>query len=244
MAGRRASRDAITRERWAEQIAAIRNPPPKTQPTRSPISADRIVAAALAVIEAEGYEDLTMRRVATALQTGPASLYAHVRSKSELDDLLIGELCSRVSMPSPDANRWQEQFLGVCTQLRDQLLRYPGVSRAALGAVPGNLSTLRVGDSMLGLLLAGGVAPQTAAWASDAAFLYVIAYCLEAGIAHHQRHDLEGNAIDRDEIMQRLQMLPPELFPHTTAHTRELTAGDEHQRFNFTLNLMLRGLGS
>jgi AcrR family transcriptional regulator len=48
---------------------------------------------ALGVIAAEGYEALTMRRLAAALDTGPASLYAHVVNKADLDELLIGRLC-------------------------------------------------------------------------------------------------------------------------------------------------------
>ncbi|GAA3285591.1 hypothetical protein GCM10020218_045800 [Dactylosporangium vinaceum] len=44
---------------------------------------------------------------------------------------------------------------------------------------PGNRDTLRVGEGMLAILLAGGIAPQTAAWAMDALSLYVAAYALE-----------------------------------------------------------------
>ncbi len=243
MAGRRASRDAISRERWAAQVASIEHPPMDIRSPKAPISVDRIVAAALSVIEAEGFDDLTMRRVASALDTGPASLYAHVRNKSELDDLLIGELCSRVTVPTPDPERWREQFLDVCTQLRDQFLRYPGIARAALAAVPSSLEPLRVGESLLGILLAGGVSPQSAAWASDAAFLYVTGYCLEAGVARRQTEDADGRVINRTEIMDRLGMLPTSLFPNTVRYARELTAGDGHERFDFALGMMIRGLG-
>lgn len=241
MAGRRASRNAISREQWAAQIAAL-DVPGEHRSTKEPISVARIVEAALRAIEEEGFDDLTMRRVATALHTGPASLYAHVRNKSELDDLLIGELCARVTVPTPDPAQWQTQFIEVCTQLRDQFLRYPGIARAALGAAPSSLETLRVGEAMLTILLAGGIPAQSAAWASDAAFLYVTAYCLEAGIAQRQSEDTDGRIIDRAEIVNRLQMLPPKLFPSTIAHARELTSGDRHERFDFTLELILRGL--
>jgi AcrR family transcriptional regulator len=242
MAGRRASRDAISREQWAAQISAINRAPSVTRPVKAPISVSRIVAAALGVIQTEGFDDLTMRRVATALQTGPSSLYAHVRNKSELDDLLIGELCSRVTIPTPDPAHWEAQFIEVCTQLREEFLRYPGIARAALAGVPSSLEALRVGEGMLGILLAAGIPPQSAAWASDAAFLYVTGYCLEAGTARRQGADADGRVIDRTEIMERLQMLPLKLFPNTVTYAQELTAGDRHERFDFTLELLLRGL--
>ena len=54
----------------------------------------------------------------------------------------------------------------MCTQIRDQYLNYPGISRAALAMVPTDLEIVRVSEGMLAILLAGGVAPQAAAWAS------------------------------------------------------------------------------
>lgn len=250
MAGRRAARDAISRDQWAALIEAENAGSAqggagarRSGSEKTAITVERIVDAALEAIEAAGFEDLTMRKVAARLETGPASLYAHVRNRAELGDLLIGRLCSQVSLPAPDPACWREQFLDVCTQLRDQLLRYPGIAQAALTVVvPADLDTLRVAEVMLAILLAGGAAAQQAAWTSDAAFLYIAGYCLEASAARRQREDLDGRAIDRAEIEQRLRMLPPDLFPHTVAHAQELTSGAGHDRFDFTLTLLLQGL--
>ena len=246
MAGRRASRDAISREQWAGRIAAAAPAPGGARAPRragDPLSAERIVDAALAIVETSGFDDLTMRAVAAALDTGPASLYAHVRSKAELGDLLIGRLSAGIRIPPPDPERWREQFADVCAQLRDRFLRYPGVARAALAVVPADLATLKVADGMLGILLAGGVPARSAAWVTDAAVLYITAYCLEAAIAVQQSRDVDGEAISRDEISERLRMLPGADFPNTVALAEELTSGTGHERFEFTLGTMLRGLG-
>ncbi|MEU6466092.1 TetR/AcrR family transcriptional regulator [Streptomyces sp. NPDC046976] len=247
MAGRRAARDAISREQWAALISAkdtgsqagVRRAADRK---KTPITVERIIEAALQAVEETGFEDLTMRMVATRLGTGPASLYAHVRNRAELGDLLIGRLCSQVTLPAPDPACWREQFMDVCAQLRDRFLRYPGVAQAALTVVPADLATLRVGEGMLAILLASGAPAQQAAWASDAAFLYITGYCLEASAARRQREDADGRAIDRGEIEERLRMLPPDVFPHTVAHARELTSGTGHDRFTFTLTLLLQGL--
>jgi AcrR family transcriptional regulator len=174
-----------------------------------------------------------MRRVAAALGTGPASLYAHVRNKAELDDLLIGTLSRNVSLPKPHAGRWRAQFVDVCAQLRDQFLRYPGIAQAALSAPPTSLDTLRITEGLLGILLAGGVPPRPAAWTIDAALLYVSAYTVEASLR---------GSVDRDEVLARLGMLPVSRFPHIAAHVGELNSGEGHERFEFTLQLMLNGL--
>lgn len=137
-------------------------------PRKKPITVERITDAALEVVATEGYDALTIRRVAAVLGTGPSSLYAHIVNKDDIDDLLIGRLYAEVVLPEPDPAAWREQLLGVYTQIRDLYLKYPGVSRAALAMVPTNLETLRVGEGILAILLAGGIEPRTAGWARDA----------------------------------------------------------------------------
>jgi AcrR family transcriptional regulator len=207
---------------------------------RAPITADGIVETALAIVATSGYPALTMRRVATALGTGPASLYAHVVNKEDLDDLLIGRLCGEILLPAPDPARWREQIIDVCAQIRDQYLRYPGISQAALAVVPTNTETLRVNEGMFSLLLAGDVDPQTAAWAVDALVLYVNAFCLETSLIDRQV-DQEGWDVSREELRDRFASLP-DTFPNSRRYATELTSGTGLDRFAFTLNLIVGGL--
>ncbi|MET7607023.1 TetR/AcrR family transcriptional regulator [Streptomyces avermitilis] len=233
-----------------ERRAARHQPPnpeaetaPRPRRRKAPITVEQVIDTALGVIATEGYEALTMRRLAGALDTGPASLYAHVVNKADLDELLIGRLCAELALPEPDPAAWREQIRGVCTQIRDQYLKYPGISRAALAMAPTDLETMRVSEGMLAILLAGGVAPQAAAWAIDALLLYVAAYCLEASIVRQRSADDDAVwVLDRDELLRRFTALPAATFPHTTRYAAELTAGEGHDRFDFTLALMVDGL--
>ena len=134
------------------------------------------------VVATDGYDALTMRSVASLLDTGPASLYAHVVNKADIDELIIGRLCRQLVLPEPDPERWREQISDVCAQLRDQYLKYPGISRAAMAMVVTDLDVLRVNEGMLAILIAGGIKPQVAAWAIDALFLYVGAYTMEISL--------------------------------------------------------------
>lgn len=207
---------------------------------KKPITVDAIVQTAFGIVEREGYGALTMRRVAGVLETGPASLYAHVVNKEDLDELLIGRLCAEIELPEPNPHTWREQVIDVCTQLRDQYLRYPGISQATLATAPTNLETLRLSNGMLGIVLAGGVDPQTAAWAIDTLLLYVNAFCLETSL-RDRRTDDEEVAASRDETLRRFAALP-DTFAHTKRHAAELTTGTASDRFAFTLNLILDGL--
>ena len=218
----------------------VRSRPPRRA---SPITVDQVVDTALGVIAAEGYEALTMRRLATALDTGPASLYAHVVNKADLDELLIGRLCAELVLPEPDPAVWRAQIRDVCAQLRDQFLRFPGISRGALAMAPTDPETLRVNEGMLAILLAGGVAPQTAAWTNDALLLYVAAYCLERSIARQRAANPDDAwVLDHEELTRRLSALPAASYPLTVRHAAELTAGEGHDRFDFTVGLMVDGL--
>jgi AcrR family transcriptional regulator len=202
---------------------------------KKPITVEAIVETALAIVEREGYDALTMRRVAAALETGPASLYAHVVNKQDLDDLLIGRLCAEITLPPTDPDSWRRQVHEVCAQLRDRYLAYPGISRAALAMVPTDRETMRVSEGILGILLAGGVPPQAAAWTADALLLYVAGYCLELSVAR---------VLDRDELKRRLTALPVQTFPNTVRYADVLTAGQGHDRFDFTIDLMISGLAA
>jgi AcrR family transcriptional regulator len=210
--------------------------------TKKPITVEAIISTAFGLVAREGYEALTMRRVATALETGPSSLYAHVVNKEDLDELLIGRLCAEIDLPEPDPATWRQQATSVCTQLRDQYQRYPGISRAAFAVAPANLDTLRVSEGLLAILLAGGIDPQTAAWAMDSLVLYVNAYSLEASLVHEQiNRDEDGWVVGRDEMLDRFAALPGS-FPQTKRYAAELTAGTSQDRFDFTIGLMLDGL--
>ena len=210
---------------------------------KKPITVDRIADAALEVVATEGYDALTIRRVAAVLGTGPSSLYAHIVNKDDFDDLLIGRLYAEVVLPEPDPAAWREQLLKVYTQIRDRYLKYPGVSRAALATVPTNLETLRVGESILAILLAGGIDPRTAAWARDAMSLYVSAYALEQSLVQQRRrHQDQEWVLSREELVDRFAALPAEKFPQTRHHAAELVSGTGADRFEFALGLLMNNL--
>lgn len=211
---------------------------------REPITVARITDAALAIVAERGYDALTMRSVASALQTGPASLYAHVVNKADLDELIIGRLCSELVLPAPEPTRWREQIIDVCTQLRDQYLSYPGVSRAALAMDVTDLDVLRVNEGMLAILIAGGITPQVAAWTIDALFLYVGAYAMDMAVADTgpETGDHRLGALDRAGLIDRFTALPAERFPNIRSYAAELTSGSGHERFDFTLDLLLASL--
>ena len=234
------------KQRRAARHAQLPVVPVEPARRKPPITVDRITEAALQIVATLGYDALTMRSVAGVLGTGPASLYAHVVNKVDIDELIIGRLCTQVVLPEPDPAAWREQIVDVCAQLREQYLRYPGISRAALTMVVTNLDVLRVNEGMLAIVLAGGVAPQAAAWAIDALLLYVGAYTLEISLVAARRTQQDGDWMlsrtEREELVRRFTALPADRFPQISRYAAELTSGTGHERFDFTVGLIVDNL--
>jgi AcrR family transcriptional regulator len=234
------------KQRRAARHAQLGIATPEQTPRKPPITVDRITDAALEVVATEGYDALTMRSVAALLDTGPASLYAHVVNKADIDELIIGRLCTQIVLPEPDPATWREQIFDVCAQLREQYLKYPGISRAALAVVVTNLDVLRVTEGMLAILVAGGIQPQPAAWTIDALVLYVGAYTLEISLFRQRQGQQDDDWVvsreEREELVRRFTALPADQFPQIRRYAAELTSGTGHERFDFTLSLIVGNL--
>lgn len=105
-------------------------------PRRQVMSVERIVEAALRIADAEGLDAVSMRRVATELNSGTTSLYRHVASRDELLDLMIDSVQGD---PLPElSGDWRADLAGIARRLRTVLLRHPWIgavqaSRPALG---------------------------------------------------------------------------------------------------------------
>src|SRR5580765_1801237 len=76
-----------------------RPPARGTAVPRAPITREAIVEAALAVLDRDGVDGLSMRRVAEELDTGAASLYWHVKNKDELLQLIFERTTQEVTLP-------------------------------------------------------------------------------------------------------------------------------------------------
>jgi AcrR family transcriptional regulator len=234
---------ADPRQRRAARHAQPAEDATTSAPRKKPITIDRITDAALEVVATEGYDALTIRRVAAVLGTGPSSLYAHIVNKDDIDDLLIGRLYAEVVLPEPDPAAWRAQILDAFAQIRDLYLRYPGVSRAALAMIPTNLETLRVQEGLFAIVLAGGIEPKTAAWALDAMSLYVSAYALEQSMVRQRSKQQDADwVVSHEELERRYTALPAEKFPHTRRHAADLISGSGHDRFVFTVGLIMDNL--
>jgi AcrR family transcriptional regulator len=83
-------------------------PPPAKGP-KPGLTLERIVAAAVAIADAEGLDAVSMNRVARELRTGAMSLYRYVESKQELLALMIDAALGEVP-PTPPSDDWRARL--------------------------------------------------------------------------------------------------------------------------------------
>jgi AcrR family transcriptional regulator len=100
----------------------------KRGPGRPPrLSREALVDAALALLESEPDEPLTIARIAARVQAVPAALYRHFASLDELLDCVLGAVLGRLEPEIRRRAGWREQVRDWMTSLRRHLLRFPAV---------------------------------------------------------------------------------------------------------------------
>lgn len=218
--------------------------PRKTAAPRRALSRQTIVAAARKILQAEGIDALSMRRVAADLGTGAASLYAHVANKDELLELLLDEVVGEIPLPEPDPARWQEQIREIWTDSHAALARNGDIARVALGRIPLGPNALRIAETTTALLRAGGVPDRAAAWAVDIVGLYVSANAIEGAVHVANQRAGRDQAEYLAQVHDHLTALPADRYPTMVSLVPLLMSGDGDERFAFGLDLLIQGLAA
>ncbi|WP_101784712.1 TetR/AcrR family transcriptional regulator C-terminal domain-containing protein [Nonomuraea indica] len=226
-----------------------RTPPRKAQ-RRPQLSQDLIVETGLAILDAEGLDALSMRRVAQVLGTGPASLYAHVSGKDELLELIYDQVLGEVRLPAPDPARWQEQLRAYAEEMHRVLAGHADVARAALAGIPTGPNAVRLAEYVLGLLIEAGMPPREASLALDRLTLYISGDAFEGSLHYARMRAADQPAVETyfhryvDQVATYFRSLPPERFPYISGNVDAMIADGGEARFRYGLDLLLAGLAA
>jgi AcrR family transcriptional regulator len=100
--------------------ATVRQDPPRT-----PLDRQRVLSAALALVDAEGLEALSMRRLGAELGVEAMSLYKHVANKDALLDGLVEQLWTEVGDATAEQTDWADQLRSYARGVRAMMHRHP-----------------------------------------------------------------------------------------------------------------------
>ncbi|MER6735538.1 TetR/AcrR family transcriptional regulator [Streptomyces puniciscabiei] len=222
-------------------------------PARAPLSRDRIVEAALTVLDRHGLDGLSMRQVAAELGVAVSALYAHVSSKDDLLELMYTRLFDGFALPAPDPERWQEQLRDFAGTWRRRLLSHRDMARISMGHVPFTAELLPHVESLLALFRTAGLPDRIAAEAGDLISTYIDGFVLEEGMWRDRAARHGGGTASparpdwgemADEMQKYFASLPAQDFPHLRALSGLMVTDSSDERFDIGLEIILRGLAS
>ena len=221
--------------------ASVRSRSTRDRPAKAPLSEAAIVDAALAVARTDGLAAVTMRRVAAELDTGAASLYVYVRNRDELLHAMLDRVAGEVPLVKPDPKRWRKQLLGRARRLprRARNLSRPGDACCRMNRWRPTARWPR-SRTCSALMVAGGIAPQDAAWGCDNLMLIVTATANEADVRKSAQVTFDDDFVER--LRKTFAGMPPEDYPNIVSHADALVAGDGTKRFHFGIETFLDGL--
>jgi AcrR family transcriptional regulator len=220
----------------------VRHRSTRDRPAKAPLSQDAIVDAALAILKSDGLEAVTMRRVAAALDTGAASIYVYVPGREGLLQAMLDRVIATIELDAPDPSRWRAQLHSLLRRMHQALVAHPGIAAMTLADAPTTDAVLLLAENLLGILLAGGLDRQDAAWACDIFVLLVMAAAREDDVRRPRGRSDSDRREQVDELYKTLAGLPPDRFPLIAAHAAQMVAGDGDERFRFAIDVVTDGM--
>ncbi len=185
------------------------------------ISREDIVGAAVRIVEAGRYEEMSIRTLAADLGVAPMSLYRHIRDKDDLLDEVVDRLLARAWRPAAGEDGWQAWVIEAAARLRQFLVSQPAALHVYLRHPVVSPAAVERMDAMMGVLRRAGLDEAAARSAYGALHTYTIGFAaLEASRV--------GSAGDRD-----ISSLAHQLAAYTTAG-----------QFMEGLRYLLQGIGT
>ena len=204
---------------------------------RKPLSRERVLAAALELVDEQGIEALSMRKLGQSLGYEAMSLYNHVENKDDLLDGILDLVLAEMEPPNPDGGL--PAIRAGAVSAHDALTRHPWAANLLTASGGIRPARLRYMDALLGALRNAGFSAETTYHAYHALDAHIVGFSLWQ-TSHGQIppgiEDVRG-FIDR--------MVPAPTYPHLNEHAGQHLDGGPHQdvsAFEFALDLLLESL--
>src|ERR1700691_1534594 len=186
---------------------------PRERRTRTPLSRERILQAALDMADSAGLDSLTMRALGQALGVEAMSLYNYVEDK---DDLLTGivELVLSEFDLAPSAEDWRSDMRATAVSAHEALLRHPWATRLVLSPTSAQMVSARMGyiESILSRLRYAGFTPEAASRGYHALDSHILGFTIwQLG------HTLPADA-PADFVDTLMRQLNPDTLPYLIEH--------------------------
>jgi TetR/AcrR family tetracycline transcriptional repressor len=208
---------------------------------RPRLDLDLVVQAAIALLDENGLDDLTTRRLAARLGVQSAALYWHVRDKDELLDLVADAICAPALAPTmalvADASLgWRERWVGGLRHYRAALRSHRDAPRLLADRPPVGPVRRRLADAAVGAVLEAGFPDADAAMISLLIGDYVISI-----VSEEMRIEAWAAASAQDEA-QESPAEGPEQYANLDRIAPHMAAVSSGALFEVGLEVLLDGI--
>ncbi|MFE0417690.1 TetR/AcrR family transcriptional regulator [Streptomyces tendae] len=221
---------------------------------QEPLSRERIVTAAVELLDTVGERGLTFRALAERLSTGPGAIYWHITGKAELLGAATDAVVAAAVTAEPTgsaADSPQDAVRAVALGLFDATEAHPWLATqlaTQLSRTPWGTVAPRIFESLGRQVQAMG-APE-AHWftASSALMHYILGAAGQNAVnsASAASAGPSGSDVDRDEFLGTVSTawegLDPDEYPFTRAVADQVRGHDDREQFLAGIGLVLAGI--
>lgn len=223
---------------------------PRTRRRAEALSRERIIAAAVELLDTAGESGLTFRVLTERLATGPGAIYWHVANKGELlgaaTDAVVADAVAVTPGGSPDSP--QEGVRAVALGLFDAIEQHPWLATqlaAQLSRNPWGPVTPRIFESIGRQVRAMGVPESDWTTATSALMHYVLGAAAQ-NAANVEGARALGPGADRAEFLDSVsaawEELDPDEYPFTRAAADQMRGHDDREQFLAGIDFILSGV--
>jgi AcrR family transcriptional regulator len=201
----------------------------------APLNRDRILSAALRLVDAEGLDALSMRRLGQALGVEAMSLYNHVANKDAVLDGIIERVLREVELPRAGAG-WEAELRRCATSMRDTLRRHAWAGNLIMApaAWPSAMvARMRYIEALLQTLREAGFTPAEA---------YHGYHALDGHTLGFTMWELGHSVPDSVVVADVMREVESGAYPYLLEHSRQHDADHPQSSFEFGLDLIFDGL--
>src|ERR1700741_4335807 len=156
--------------RYFVRMPTVKKPPGRK---RGEVTTDDVVAAAIEILDREGVDAVTIRRVAEACGLSPMGLYRHVRDKDDLLDRVVNAVLGPGLRDLDASGSWDQQVADLFRHLRRLNLDHPGIAALCVLRPTPVIGVARFYARVLAALAEGGFTGADAVHAFDTLLMFM-----------------------------------------------------------------------
>jgi AcrR family transcriptional regulator len=201
------------------------------------VSRDQILAAALRIVDANGLDQLTMRRLGAELGVDPMTIYGHVPDKTALFDGLAELVLAEVTLPGR-TGEWADDFRAAAHASRAALLAHPHLIPLLGTRPPVTQPAFTLWESVTAILLDAGLGEEQAADGAGCLGRLLIGHAL-AGAGQPPGGDVSGG---EEEHRQAQAALAATRYPALSRVQQANIVHDPRRIFELALDGLILAL--